>query len=968
MSDSQNQVSRLRTNQPGSSQQNVLEIVRKNPRIAAGVSKLIAPNRTKRPRAMDHNANLATPDSYGIRETSRTLIEDQRDARTLIGMMPDIEMSMNVKTAAILNPRDLTTVELTYAAPETKMDGLLSNGLIDLIRTYFTDVHRITPQLSKILKNAMFLKGAHPIAVIPENTLDALINAPNTASLESEIKPFLSADFNFKLIGQIGPSKHQLKSAHSTTIRTLRSPLQIGTQVSLETYAVNDSSHRALTLYWDEKDPTSKDKVNKRVESDDLITFHDNPNLLKMPLLREKIVKQRIAESYYPEVDLPDFDDEEKIQNQLSTEALAIENQIRKITLDQAESIVYKKRTLETRTAVLAKSQDSTLRVSVSEPLIIDLPYEACFPVITQGEEDKPVAFIILIDRNTGNFVTDRYTDQQLREMAKMHNPGGSSFSSAMISRVDQLLGSDQAGMGATQYYNNHMEYCSRVSGEITEADFVDRIFNGASGRKVSIGDLHNLGRIMLARRFAEQGTEILFLPREIVSYFAFYHRKDGIGESLIEQMKPMLAMRLALMMANLLGELKNSIGRTKIHCTLDEDDADPLETKEKIIDELIRSRQLFANFPTRVQGPGDVLNYLAGAGLEFTWEEHPRLPNIKIDVDYDNTNHSLPSTTLEELYQKRSIWKFGIPPEQIDAALGPDFAVQAINSNVMWAKQILQDQMLFSEQITEHVKRIIRATPSLRGEMIKLVNRNLKHVKFDKITDPETISPNLKRDISIKLVDEFIDGLTTSLPAPNSVTHRNQIEAISDYEELIKKCMAFHISPEFLTEEMVGVNIADRTEMLSASIIAVMMRRFMGQHGIAPELSDLGISTDDTTKFTIYDEQIQQAKLIMAEFTKLLERMQDPKDTINGILDRNTDIGSSTPSTTETTSSETPPPEGMEGFGDDMPSMDETPPEDAIPESEEKPNEEANKDEGAEAGTDNQPNPESGSEEPPAT
>lgn len=888
---------------------NVLEIVRRNPRMAAGISKLLAPASTKRERTTAANS---VPNTANIRGAAQALIDDQRDSRNILNMMPDIEMSMRVLVAAILNPKDMTTTELTYSAPTTRMDGLLSNGLIELVRAYFDDVHKIKPQLPKILRNALVLKGAHPTAVIPENSLDAIINAPNQVSVEA-LSTIFSQDNSLKTVGIIGPSTKQLKAANHNSVRSLRANLaKTETTLSLEGLAVESGAHRQLNLKWKEKD-------GDKVGMEELVTFHDNPNILKLPIVREQLSKISIEELYMPKLDLPSIEEES-----LGLEAAAMENNIRRLSFNESERVLYKKRSLQMRVQAIMPTQDQLARPSVAEPLVIDLPYEAVFPVFLPGEEHKHVAYIVLVDHN-GYFVTDRYTDAQIREMAKTNNPGQGSFSSALVSRMNMLANNDQQQMGISDYLGNHLEYCARVYGELIESDFVDRVSNGRFNRTVSLSDSYDLGRIMLARRLAEQQTQILFLPRELVTYFAFDYRKDGVGQSIIDQIKPMLAMRMALMMGNLLGQLKNSIGRTKIHAKLDEDDADPLETKEKIIDEVIRSRQLFANFPSRVQGPVDVLNYLASAGIEFTWEEHPSLPNIQLDVSYENTDHTLPSGELEEEYKKRTILKFGIPPEQVDAALGPDFAVQAINNNVMFAKQVMQRQTEFCEILGEHLKRIIRVTPSLYGEMIQIVERNLKHVKLENVTDTEQLSKKLKREIAEKLVREFVDGLTVGLPSPNSITHRNQIESMKDYSELLDEALNYFLNPEFLTEDTVGVNLADRVDVMRASVKALNMREYMAAAGITPELAKLGLADSDGRVDSVYDKQLAHARQVMDAFTNFFEKIQDPKAIADARIERNTSLGEGSGSASSDTGGSETPPGDIGGLGEDMPNMDES-------------------------------------------
>jgi DNA-binding NarL/FixJ family response regulator len=81
-----------------------------------------------------------------------------------------------------------------------------------------------------------------------------------------------------------------------------------------------------------------------------------------------------------------------------------------------------------------------------------------------------------------------------------------------------------------------------------------------------------------------------LFLPVETVTYFATRYNEQGIGVSLLDEMKIVNSQRAVLMFANTMGGIKNSISRTQVDIKFDENDPDPQNTLELQMDALMRA------------------------------------------------------------------------------------------------------------------------------------------------------------------------------------------------------------------------------------------------------------------------------------------------------------------------------------------------------------------------------------------
>lgn len=75
----------------------------------------------------------------------------------------------------------------------------------------------------------------------------------------------------------------------------------------------------------------------------------------------------------------------------------------------------------------------------------------------------------------------------------------------------------------------------------------------------------------------------------------------------------------------------------------------------EIAIHEVLRMRQQY--FPLGINSPTDLVDWVQRAGVEFSFEGHPGLPNTKFDFDIKNMQHTIPLVILKRSYVSRHIW-----------------------------------------------------------------------------------------------------------------------------------------------------------------------------------------------------------------------------------------------------------------------------------------------------------------------
>src|SRR5690606_10355493 len=126
-------------------------------------------------------------------------------------------------------------------------------------------------------------------------------------------------------------------------------------------------------------------------------------------------------------------------------------------------------------------------------------------------------------------------------------------------------------------------EEMMRMFSEIMEKDLVERFKNGIFGTGIVISRTEDFYKLMFSRSMRKQQTRVLFVPKSMMSYFANDYDKNGVGKSLLHDVRILAALRTVLLFAHVNGEIKNSLAMTKLMIELDPEDPQPEVTVEEI-------------------------------------------------------------------------------------------------------------------------------------------------------------------------------------------------------------------------------------------------------------------------------------------------------------------------------------------------------------------------------------------------
>lgn len=876
-----------------------LKIVDENPELAAMISKAVTP-RDDRTYGRDGNRTLETPNTAEFRQKSDSIVKKISDSETSLQLLPDLDLGLQIFISSMLSPKDQMGTELTFVAPEGLMGPEASQAMINRVERYFDQVYKIKPLLPKMLMDILGLTGSYPVAVLPENSIDEVINRNHALNMQSFDEFFDAKTGAAKNRGILGPPT----VSQPTPVKATAGGL------SLEAFQEGPAQHELAF-----SNVMSLESAFDGKPQDTYTTVTDNWNVLKIPKIRERVRAQQVRERVNP----------------TGTVGLESRSLRKKSTLNdrEIEGLVYQNRYYGYEPMNVMKTQEQLGRYSIGNPLILHIASEAVMPVFLPGNPEMQVGFFILLDHD-GHPISKDGSRDYYSELGRRFQ-ANNSFPSAMLDKAKSIY----SGFDCSN--SQHLDYSARMYGQMVEQDWLARLRNGAYGNGVALASRPEFYRIMLARAFAKQQTQVLFLPIEMMTYIAFDYDGDGVGRSLLDEMKVLNGLRANLLIANTMTALKNSINRTEVKVKFDPEDPDPLKNMEMIHDLIVRSRG--PSFPIGQNNPVEIADYLQRAGFEFIYEGHPGLPDMAIDFGEKSSNYTKVDVDFENELRAKTTMKLGLTPEMIDQAMQPDFARTVTANSTLFSKRVMNGQEIFLPQLEDLLHKAASASASLVKELEEIAKQHMNSIKLAELRHPsgeamtkEDIQAN-KAQIARIIAMNFLAQFNVNLPRPNSVTMENQLAALKTYEETLEEALKYVISDEFFTSETAG-DVASNVGVIRALAKSHFMRQFMAENGIMPELSDL-TRQDDTGKpiINMYEQMQSYVENLTKTFTNLMVGLQVVKNASDAVLQGN-DVaegsGSSTDSGSSSDSEDTDDnqdDDGMGGMGP-MPSFEPEGPE----------------------------------------
>lgn len=806
-------------------------IVRDNPIAAATISKL---NKSKKEHSHD-------PVAANIPDVSGSVRERIKNNENIAQLFPDIELSMQILTASILSPNDMITTNLLYQSPDIKLPSDVKAMMSDTIKKHIKTNYNLEDKLTDILREALFTKGAYVEAIIPEAAIDDIINPMGSGEVSME-----SFDKNLKSL-----SKNKFNFlGDSEAGRTANDDIVVSNESFVNIYEVND------------KNRINSNKGTTSITLEDLnLNVTDNPSLLSSSFVKETVRKKHIDNSYYA----PSYDN-------LSREGSETDEILDMFFKESSE--------LKEKNYVTVKTRNETSRASVGKPLVMKLPTESVIPVHVMNTPEKHIGYFVLLDDNGIPVDTDTELKKKENDIQNLINNNDTKLN--IISKAKKALS------GITKK-DIKLENLESMYSDIAEKMLKKKLANGLYGDIADIKDNADIYRVMLLRALKAQHTSILFLPTEVVSYYAFDYRSNGTGKSLLEKVSMLFSIRSILLFSKLMANIKNSITVTEVSAKLDDDDIEPDKTMERIISESLKTRQ--THLPLGVTKIDDLTDWAHKVGFKYNFK-HPGLPDMEIETSDDQTSKAVPDSELDEHIEEMIIMSFGLTPEIVKAGYNEDFATTVISKNLLLTKRVMQLQNTFNPLITKHVQCFLKSDMLLRNKLKEIIESNMSAIKrsikkqkkdeqninFAKITDDNLTSYILRM---------FETELTVSLPTPELSEAQAMKESFEVYKDALDDYLELIISADALPEEVMG-EMSDKLDTVKSIMKTILIKKWMSDNGYMPEISEfLSLNDDGKPAFDILGEYSEYSETLVKSLLPFLKRNNKFINTLDDKLEK---------------------------------------------------------------------------------
>ena len=161
-----------------------LRLVNANPEAAALISKLVKPREQAefnlRQAKTHHNLNQSQIQAVSDNTKGRI-----RDNENIVALFPDVELAIQILISSILSPKDMVKTDIIYKAKEHILPSEVINKINLIVASHIESYYKLDEEFQDILRATLFTSGSYVKVVLPESTVDEIINDNSSVSTES---------------------------------------------------------------------------------------------------------------------------------------------------------------------------------------------------------------------------------------------------------------------------------------------------------------------------------------------------------------------------------------------------------------------------------------------------------------------------------------------------------------------------------------------------------------------------------------------------------------------------------------------------------------------------------------------------------------------------------------------------------------------------------------------------------------
>lgn len=500
-------------------------------------------------------------------------------------------------------------------------------------------------------------------------------------------------------------------------------------------------------------------------------------------------------------------------------------------------SIFNNKKSFKREEYLEVKDRNSASRRSIGKPLYFKVPPESIIPIYPKGEPNNHIGYFLMVDERGLPLSLNK--DEITTPTSGVVNGKNQPMYGSPIERTANSF--DGIFKTAKEYEN--ME---EVFSEILEKNIKHKLEKGKFGDLLTTEKHNQIYRIMFNRALESKETKLIYLPEEMVSYFAYNYRPNGTGESVFETVITHYSIRAILLFSKVNANIKNSVPVTQVTVRIPEEDPDPLNTFEMVKDMTLSDRKSY--LPLGVIDSTSLSEWLHKAGYEFKLE-HGKLSDLNIEYTDVNKDIRIPDQEFDEWINSLILCKFGLTPEMIKPAMEPEFATTLLSRNLNLAKRAKQDQDTTAFMLSDLIRKLIRNDQTLSSNIRNILFEDIKDIRNMLVSNQEDSEYHLEKATDEGLIEYILetceDEFSIKLPEIQTSEAPAAFNAMKYKFEIYDEAINGIFDEQLFGPEVVG-DMSNYITPIKAMLLGYLKRNYIAENDIIPELVDIFRPTDE--------------------------------------------------------------------------------------------------------------------------
>jgi len=749
-----------------------------------------------------------------LQESADVMATNIDDYKNHMAMLPEIELCIQVLLSLILTPKDIDKIELKHAVEPNILVAEMAQEMLEILKEAEQN-YKIKSLLQEKLRKALVSEGADVSIVIPENSLDDLINGrgAHKITLESFREKGLYNDISKPRGFMANGPKTAPAAGVKMTLESMLDGLSRPPEVVDKLEPLKVAGTMMDGNKWDFS------KLTGFVMPE----LFDNPQMMKL----EDIVSSI-----------------KRTQTNMAIESFGGNSMFGNI------EAMYHSPDHKPEDIVMMMRQEEASREAVGPPLWKGAPTESCMPVVRPGSPSKPVGYLFLLDE-FGAFISRSARSDYMRNISAGVFNNRNAVSGMLNNMADQLNMEDGFSqqlmtMQAVQAFR-----------ELALRDIENRLLHGSVGN-VTVSRVEMAYDLMFERALAGKQTRVVYVPADMVIYWTYDYNDNGTGRSLMEDNKILSSIRALTMFMNIETHIRNSIDHRTLNITVDEDDPNKSRTKEMILHEYARNRG--NSIPWASSNPRRMVEVAQNSGLAVSVKGGDNYPGTEVSIDSRPVEYKEVNLDLDEDLRKRQTMGFGLAPEIVDLSTQIEFSSKMATSNELSLKRALALQDRTNLFIRETLIKLVLNHKGYMDKMRKAVGNHID--KMDK-----KIVAKLGEDY---FITAFFSIYTCTLPRPDTGL-ANRMTDLDDYVSAIEKVLDNIVPDDLMQSNVTGESANEWVAVLKASVKSTLVLDYCRSNSILPEVTNLfkNDTAEDPGSMLVMDGVVNAGRL-----TKIIQGM----------------------------------------------------------------------------------------------